>query len=282
MGSPCELLTEDVSQQQAEQILSIAAAEAWRIEDKFSRYLPNNIVNRINTSDGKPVILDEETAHLIDFADTLYKLSDHHFDISSGLLGKAWVFDGSDHIPSEDLVNSILPDVGWHLARWERPELVIRAGMQIDFGGIGKEYAVDKAADLITEYQYAKASGSPVLLNFGGDLVVTGNHSAFEGWQVGIEALKSTNSTNSKIIRLKQGALATSGDARRFLLKDGVRYGHILNPQTGWPITDAPRSVTVASDTCTQAGMLATLAILRGGEAESFLEEQDIQFWIQR
>lgn len=73
-----------------------------------------------------------------------------------------------------------------------------------------------------------------------------------------------------------------SGDARRFLLKDGIRYSHILDPTTGWPFTDAPRSITIAADTCTQAGMLATLAMLKGKDAESFLEDQDCQSWCLR
>ena len=81
---------------------------------------------------------------------------------------------------------------------------------------------------------------------------------------------------------MSQGALATSGDARRFVMKDGIRYGHILDPTTGWPVENAPHSITVAADTCTQAGMLATLAMLNGAAAENFLDAQDIQFWCQR
>ncbi|HUY84507.1 MAG TPA: FAD:protein FMN transferase [Steroidobacteraceae bacterium] len=74
----------------------------------------------------------------------------------------------------------------------------------------------------------------------------------------------------------------TSGDARRFLLKDGRRYGHILDPHTGWPVRDAPRSVTVAAASCTEAGLLSTLAMLRGPGAETFLEQQGAQHWVLR
>jgi thiamine biosynthesis lipoprotein len=85
-----------------------------------------------------------------------------------------------------------------------------------------------------------------------------------------------------KQIDLHVGALATSGDSRRFLLKDGQRYGHILDPTTGWPVVDAPRSVTVAAPSCTQAGMLATLAQLSGRDAEEFLAAQGVQYWALR
>jgi thiamine biosynthesis lipoprotein len=117
---------------------------------------------------------------------------------------------------------------------------------------------------------------------FGIAIKLIGSPADAKGWQVGIEALETSVRKADRIIRLAQGALATSGDARRFVLKDGIRYGHILDPTTGWPIKDAPRSVTVAADTCTEAGMLATLAMLNGAEAEKFLEAQDIQSWCYR
>jgi len=84
------------------------------------------------------------------------------------------------------------------------------------------------------------------------------------------------------VLELERGALATSGDARRFLQKDGIRYGHILNPRTGWPVRDAPRSVTVAASSCTEAGLLSTLALLHGADAEVFLEQQGVGHWLLR
>ncbi len=278
MGSPCEVLSQTNDEALARDLVDAIAAEAWRIEGKFSRYLPDNIVDRINGSNGESIEVDDETANLLDFATSLYDMSSGRFDITSGVLRKAWVFDGSDRIPDDKLVQSILETVGWEKVSWKRPNLILRPGMQIDFGGIGKEYAVDKAAGFVVE----KTSTSSTLLNFGGDVIVTGSPADAKGWQVGIEALETSVRKADRIIRLAQGALATSGDARRFVLKDGIRYGHILDPTTGWPIKDAPRSVTVAADTCTEAGMLATLAMLNGADAETFLKAQDIQFWCYR
>ncbi len=97
----------------------------------------------------------------------------------------------------------------------------------------------------------------------------------------GIEASRSTDHALHRI-QLERGALTTSGDARRYLLKGGMRYGHVLNPKTGWPVEGAPASVTVAGNNCTEAGILSTLAILHGRDAESFLDEQDVKYWIQR
>jgi thiamine biosynthesis lipoprotein len=84
------------------------------------------------------------------------------------------------------------------------------------------------------------------------------------------------------VISLMHGGIATSGDAHRYLVKSGVRYSHILDPLTGWPVRDAPRSVTVVAGMCTEAGMLATFAMLQGGDAETFLEKQKLQYWCRR
>jgi thiamine biosynthesis lipoprotein len=275
MGSPCELLCETESAEDAEEFASLVSGEAWRIEDKLSRYIRGNIVDQINTADGSALDVDEETAHLLDFADTLYGLSDGAFDITSGVLRRVWQFDGSSNIPSQEQVNELLGLVGWPKVGWRPPTLQLPSGMEIDLGGIGKEYAVDKAVQILRSQ-----TNKPCLVNFGGDLAVTAPPQSLQGWSVGVESVESSEA--DKLIYLREGALATSGDARRYLLKNGVRYGHVIDPRSGWPVIDAAASVTVAADTCTQAGMLATLAMLRGPGAEEFLENQAEQYWCYR
>lgn len=276
MGSPCELLVDTDDDALANTVLQRVSAEAWRVEDKFSRYKPDNIVASINESDGQAVTVDDETANLLDYAVTLYELSEHRFDITSGALRKVWVFDGSDRIPAADSIVQVLGSIGWHRVSWQRPRIRMQRGMQIDLGGIGKEYAVDRTAALVTQM-----TTRPCLINFGGDLVATGDVRQPAGWQVGIEA-PDREGCAQKLISLQSGALATSGHSRRYLLKNGVRYSHILDPLTGWPVENAPESVTVAADTCTQAGTLTTLAMLNGANAEAFLEEQKVQYWCLR
>jgi len=277
MASPCELLCETDDAARAAELTNIAAAEAWRIEDKFSRYLGGSIVSQINSAGGQPVTLDAETAQIIDFARTLYELSDRSFDITSGVLRHVWTFDGSDCVPARGQVAPIMEKVGWHRVSWQPPVLQMPAGMEIDLGGIGKEYAVDRASSMLRE----RAAVS-CLVNFGGDLAVTAAPQRFGHWKVGIEAVATDASIPSSMLNLRVGALATSGDARRFLLRDGVRYSHILDPRTGWPVPGAPRSITVAADTCTQAGMLSTLAMLKGEGAEAFLDAEGVRHWCHR
>lgn len=275
MGSPCELVCEAPQRRVALELTELVAAEAHRIELKFSRYLDGNIVSRINAAAGAAVEVDDETADLLDFAETLYNLSEQRFDVTSGVLRRVWRFDGSDRIPGVAEVEDILDLVGWHKVEWQRPMLQMPAGMEIDLGGIGKEYAVDRCAGLLRTQ-----GSSPCLVNFGGDLVASEVPSRRHSWKVAIEGARENEP--GQVIELRRGALATSGDARRFLLKDGVRYSHILDPTTGWPVPDAPRSITIVADTCVEAGMLSTLAMLKGSGAEAFLKAQALKYWCRR
>lgn len=275
MASPCEILVDTDDRESAETALRIAEAEARRVELKFSRYRTDNVVHRLNHSNGEPVPLDEETAGLISYAATCYELSGGLFDITSGALRRAWTFDGGSRVPSADDLAEALRHVGWNRVTWRDSTLTLPAGMEIDLGALGKEYAVDRAAALI-----AAEIQDPVLVNFGGDLRASGPRRGGRPWGVGIDDPRRPGEAALYRIELRGGALATSGDARRFVLHRGKRLGHILNPKTGWPIEDAPRSVTVLTHTCLESGTLSTLAYLRGPGARDFLEEQHVSYWI--
>ncbi len=275
MASPCEVLLSSTEHGAALALGAMAATEALRIEKKFSRYRDDSITAWIHEHRGTTIAVDEETASLIDFARQCYDLSEGLFVITSGVLRRAWKFDGSDRVPESTLVESLLPLVGFDKLRWQAPHLLLPAGMELDFGGIGKEYAVDRVCDLL-----AARNSEPFLINFGGDL--RANRAPSRGpWQVGIERADAVREA-TLLLDLEQGALATSGDSRRYLLKDGIRYGHILDPRTGWPVQGSPRSVTVAASSCTEAGVLATLALLHGARAEQYLEDEGARSWILR
>jgi thiamine biosynthesis lipoprotein len=258
------------------QLVGLAYKVALRIERRFSRYRDDNLIHRINTAAGKPVTVDAETARMLDFAEQCFYLSDGLFDVTSGVLREAWRFDGSDRVPTLEQVQALLPRVGWQRASWKDPHFTLPAGMQIDLGGIGKEYAVDRTVALLAEHCTA-----PFLVNFGGDLHALRPPVSTGAWSVGVEASRQPDQP-VRSVQLERGALTTSGDARRYLLKEGIRYGHVLNPLTGWPARNAPASVTVAGNTCTEAGILSTLALLHGDGAERFLDEQGVTYWIQR
>jgi thiamine biosynthesis lipoprotein len=273
MASPCDVLMEIEDGSLAQQILDAIAAEAWRIEDKFSRYKKDNIIDKINHSQGKAVSVDEETARLLDFANELFELSEGMFDVTSGVLRLLWTFDGSDNLYKADAVNQVLSRIGWQKVIWNDGQVTLPAGMEIDLGGIGKEYAVDRCVQIARQM-----TRESVLVNFGGDLAVSSARNNNAYWSVG--RLVTGSDEAYSMFQLYKGAIATSGDAHRFLLKDGVRYSHILNPKTGWPVIDAPHTVSVAAATCVEAGMLSTMAMLQGEQAEAFLKLQEVDYWI--
>jgi len=276
MASPCEVLCETDDFDFARALAQFAAAEARRIDEKFSRYKAGSVVAAILESRGRSITVDDETARLLDYGEMLWRVSEGRFDLTSGILRHAWQFEEATHAPQPTRIPELLRYVGWQRLQWASPVLTLPAGMEIDFGGIGKEYAVDRVADFA-----ARESEDPVLVNFGGDLRCTGVPPASGAWQVGIESLSKPGQP-AKRIELKSGALATSGDARRAIVIDGERYGHILDARTGWPAPGAPRSVTVAAATCSQAGSYSTLAMLHGAEAEAFLRAESLRYWVLR
>lgn len=266
MASPCEVLADGADADELRAITQVVATEVWRIERHWSRYRKDNVVHRINTAGGRPVEVDAETAQFLDYAQHLHSWSGGLFDVTSGVLRRAWRFDGSDRLPAPERVAALLPMVGWDKVSWKAPVLQMRMGMEIDFGGIGKEYAVDRACTLA-----ARATAHPVLVNCGGDLAASAPRRDGAPWAVGIAT--GVPGTATPLVRLAQGGVATSGDANRFLLKDGVRYPHVLNPKTGQPVSGGPRAVTVAAANCTEAGVLSTVAMLHGAGAEAFLQD---------
>ncbi|MGD8784001.1 MAG: FAD:protein FMN transferase [Thioalkalispiraceae bacterium] len=284
MASPCQLLMDLDDKQEANRLAYLAQQEALRIQNKFSRYLEDNIIFQINNSLGRPIKVDEETAALLDYADQCYEISSGLFDVTSGILREVWTFDCSDRIPGKKQVTRLLRKIGWDKVTWQNPYITLPEGMQIDLGGIGKEYAVDRTAMLLSQH-----SDKSVLVNYGGDLCATGERHNQQGWIVGVEdpaniQRQKDKKRNHSIeeFELIRGGIATSGDTRRFLLKDGIRYSHILDPRTGWPVECAPHSITVVANTCTEAGILATIAMLQGKHAESFLDDQGVTYWSYR
>lgn len=275
MASPCEVLLELESREDAQHIVQLVAEETWRIEKKYSRYRKDNLIARINHSEGHPVEVDQETTLLLNYAAQCYQLSDGLFDITAGVLRRIWSFQPGATPPGKKKVRECLKHIGWSRLSWKPPILTLPQGMEIDLGGIGKEYAVDKAAQLATQHTDAS-----FVINFGGDLFINKPRRNGQPWHIAVDDPAATGVQQIGQISVAHGGIATSGDARRFLLHQGKRYSHILNPKTGYPIEKAPRSVTVLADNCLEAGMLATFAILQGADAGNFLKAQSVPFWI--
>jgi thiamine biosynthesis lipoprotein len=235
-----------------------AIAEVKRIEAKYSRYLPGSVVSRINDAAGRDgVQVDDETRVLLDFAHACHEQSGGLFDATSGVLRRAWRFDG-DRVPTDEELAPLVALIGWrHVEREGRTVRLAKAGMQLDFGGFGKEYAVDRAAAVLASHGARSA-----LVNLAGDLMALGPQPGDEPWQVGIQHPRKPATLIARL-PLTAGAIATSGDYERYMEVDGLRHSHVLDPRTGRSVASF-QSVTAHAPTCLVAGSATTIAMLLG------------------
>lgn len=279
MASDCELVLEGLDRAVAKGVCEGIVSEVWRIEAKYSRYRKGNLIDEINQGERK-VAIDAETAALFHFAEQCYQISDGLFDITSGVLRKIWRFDGGSDIPTKEQRNAVKNLIGWDKVERTATSIKLPKGMEIDLGGIGKEYAVDRAL-LIAVQALSDRTRQSVLINLGGDLAATGRRPSGKPWVVGVESA-SRNQTAVASAELCSGAIATSGNANRYVIYLGKKLSHILNPRTCWPVEGAPSAVSVAAPSCLHAGMISTISMLQGANAERFLKSESIQYWLQK
>ncbi len=266
MGSPCELQCHVPPSLDAEHVYALAAAEVERLEARYSRYREDSFLSQINrvAEAGGRIEVDEETAGLLRYADTCYRQSDGLFDITSGLLRKAWRFD-RDELPDPDRITALLRRVGWDRVNWTGSTLHFSPGMEIDFGGIVKEYAADRVASLC-----ASAGVRHGMINLGGDIRILGPQPDGSPWRIGVRDPREPGAVLG-VLTLTEGGIASSGDYERGITVGGVRFGHILNPTTGWPVSFL-RAVTVVGELCLVAGSASTIAMLKGESGPSWLQ----------
>jgi len=276
MGTPCDIQLYARTQAVARQVADAAIADVHRLEALYSRYRSDSFLSAINrvAAKGGSITVDEETAGLLNYAATCYEQSDGLFDITSGILRRAWRFDQGT-LPDPAQIRELLAKVGWHKLRWKTPVLeFMMPGMEIDFGGIVKEYAVDRAAALCL--------GAGVLhgvINLGGDIKVIGPRADGSPWRIGIRHPRHKEDIIQTIL-LHEGALASSGDYERCIMVDGVRYGHILNPKTGWPVRHLA-AVSVVADFCVVAGSASTIAMLKEDNGPAWLNSLGLpHLWV--
>ncbi len=270
MASLCEVVLAADSAAQAQALAQAAEAEVRRIEAKFSRYLADSIVSRINAAAGaQPVLCDDETWSLLGYADSLHQASGGLFDITSGVLRRVWNFK-QPRLPDPAALAEVLALVGWgRVERLQQPQgrrvRLPQAGMEIDFGGFGKEYAADRVGALLAQRGVRHG-----YVNLAGDIRVIGPKPDGTPWQIGIQHPRHKGQLLATI-PLAQGGLATSGDYERYFELDGQRYCHVLDPRTGMPVTHW-QSVSVMAPLAVVAGNCTTIAMLKQAQGLEFLQ----------
>jgi FAD:protein FMN transferase len=272
MGCGCEVVVAATGKAEAVSAAEAAIREVSRIENKYSRYHKGSVVPRINALAGaESCECDDETMGLLLHASLLHAQSGGLFDITTGVLRRAWNLKSAE-LPSPEAVHELLKLVGWEKVELDRHGIRLPVkGMEIDLGGIGKEYAVDRAARLLFS-----AGVRHGYVNLGGDIMVVGPMPDGKPWTIGVRDPENAEKLFASV-PIHGGGLATSGDYGLFFEKDGQRYGHILNPRTGYPV-DHWRSVTVIAPSALQAGSISTVAMLRVDDALDYLEASGMNY----
>ena len=276
MGSPCAIQLYACSEEAGRLAVQAAIDDVTRLESMYSRYREDSFLSKINrvASVGGEISVDEETAGLLDYAETCYHQSDGLFDITSGILRRAWNFK-SGNIPPDDIIQQLMTQIGWHKLEWHRPTLTFTVPeMEIDLGGVVKEYAVDRAAALCQEMGILHG-----IVNLGGDIRVIGPHYDGSPWKIAIRHPRKPDALLQTLL-LHSGALASSGDYERCIVLNGTRYGHVLNPKTGWPVNHMA-AVSVIGEFCVVAGSVSTIGMLKEAQGPAWLNELGLpHLWV--
>ncbi len=264
MDTFCEISCYGGNEDAAVSAIDAAFKEMERIEHVFSKFDENSEVSKINRLAGlEKVMASEEVFKLTERSVYYSSISDGAFDITVAPLMEIWGFVRKHKvIPDKDAVENALKSVGYKNIALDPEELSIRflnKGVKVDFGGIAKGYAVDRAKDVLVSKGIKNG-----LVNLGGNIFALGNAPGNKAWKIGVE----DPINKGKLLRsfeLRDNAISTSGNYERFFAIGGKRYSHIINPVTGEPCQGII-SVTVIADSAEEADALSTAIFVMGEE----------------
>ncbi len=261
LGTDCRIKFREPDPRRALQFAAAALDWTSRFEAKFSRFRPDSVIARINEAAGRSwVDIDSETEQLLDIADGMFRLTSGILDSTLLPLAKVWDWKVVPAaLPDAHRVDQALRLTGWDKVQ-RRPGGVFlpEVGMGLDFGGFGKELAVDAIARLA-----ANAHISDFLVDLGRDVFASGGNGLLPCWHIGIEDGTAPGTCWGQLA-LSGRAVSSSGNYARKFSHEGVNYGHILDPRTGWPVRHDMEAVTVVADTCLEAGIYSTAVFVLG------------------
>lgn len=249
----------------AEEAVKASFAEFQRLHTLTNSFDENSQVSKINQMAGKgKVVVDPDLVYIVNHSRELSSKIEGTFDVSIGPLTQLWgIGRKGEYIPSQVEVEKALALVNYRIIEVDNTQNTIylpKAGMLLDLGGIAKGYAVDKVIEIL------KAKGiTSALVNAGGDVRVIGNKPDGKPWRIGVQHPRQSDGVIAKLALSEWDTMETSGDYQRFIMKDGIRYSHILDPRTGWQ----PRqiaSVTTINTSSTDGDILGTGIFILGVE----------------
>lgn len=263
MGNCFEISVIAPNKSGAKNCISAAVEEIRRIEKLLTTFNESSQTNLINHHAGlRPVKVDKEVFDLIKRSKKISELTQGAFDITYGSIDKRfWNFDQTiTHLPDMQTAKSLVRLINYKNVVLDQNNLTVflkEKGMRIGFGGIGKGYAAEKAKNLLQ--QMGIESG---IVNAAGDLTAWGYQPGGKPWTIGIADPNITRNAFS-YLELTNTSIATSGNYEKFVLIDGKKYSHTIDPKTGYPVTGI-KSVTIISPNAEIADAMATPVMIMG------------------
>ena len=251
-------------------------AELAGIESRMSMYLPDSEVARLNENAGRGYVpLSEDTYGLLSRCAAFGEASGGAFDVTIAPLTAEWgVTSGHPQVPSDARIDELRTLVGYRdilLDPADRSAMLRREGQAVDVGGVAKGYACDAARRVAREY--GVDSG---YISIGGNIMAMGAKPDGEPLKFGVRDPRGGGNDYIAVVTLSDTTMATSGDYERYFERDGVRYHHILDPKTGFPVeTDAAGATVVARRSIDAEGYSTTLLALGIERGLAFARERD-------
>lgn len=264
LGSPFEITVIAKDTIEGNYFADLAVAEVKRIENQISDWIPTTQISEINKNAGKKAIkVDDEVFELVQRAIKISKLTNGAFDISYASMDKIWKFDGSmKEMPSPEAIKKSVEKIGYQniiLDDKEKTIFLKLEGMKLGLGGIGQGYIADKVKALLQ----SKGCTSGIV-NVSGDINTWGKQLDGKPWTIGIINPMNKNKVFATF-PIEDSAVETSGSYEKFVMFNGIRYSHIIDPRTGYPATGIV-SVSVFAKQTEIADALATGIFVLGVE----------------
>ena len=263
LGTECLIKFRMDDERRALEFAADALGWLGRFEAKYSRFLPDSLISKINAAAGKSwVPLDEEASRILDIADEIFERTEGILDATMLPLLRIWNWKAvHECLPDKAMIEKAMALTGWKRVE-RRPGAVFLpdAGMGLDLGGFGKELAVDAIVEIARQFGIRD-----LLVDLGRDVFAMGGNGAHSFWHVGIEDGMRPGSCWGGLA-VSNRAVSASGNYARQFTHQGVRYGHILDPRTGWPVRNEMHAVVVVAPTSLEAGLCSTATFVLGSE----------------
>ena len=257
--------------EKAGETLKDAEAKIRKLESEWSVTNQNSEIYQVNHSNGNPVTLSEDTAEVVRYALDMAKETGGALDPTIYPVLTAWGFTtGKNRVPKETEIRTLLEHVGYEKVILDGQTLTLPEEMELDLGAVGKGYAGDLTADLVKEHGLESA-----LLNIGGNIQAVGSRPDGEDWRLAIRSPYGEGEVG--LLKVSDCAVVTSGNYERyFTAKDGTRYGHIIDPKTGYPVDNGLASVTIVTEEGKMGDALSTALFVKGLDgAKAYWQSHD-------